>query len=183
MANLEKVIKVTQTQYNTLASGGTVGSYTGLNDNYVYLVEDTDTYITSNGGTIDGGNLVIEGNDLFIEDNYGIKAIDLDSGNVVATFCSDYMGGEIIAVNSNYQGKPLFANDNYSLIYSGNSDYLIDFTFTTRVLRIYDEDDTGKVIGLDADGLIFTANYDYYLPSTGGTFALTSDIPQVKRFI
>lgn len=38
--NLQKFIKVTQEQYNTLASGGTVGSYTGLSSNYIYLVED-----------------------------------------------------------------------------------------------------------------------------------------------
>ena len=38
--NLQKFIKVTQEQYNTLANGGTVGSYTGINSNYIYLVED-----------------------------------------------------------------------------------------------------------------------------------------------
>lgn len=54
MANLQKVIKVTQAQYDILAAGGTVGSYTGLDDNYVYLVEDTNEYITSAGGEIDG---------------------------------------------------------------------------------------------------------------------------------
>lgn len=42
MPNLEKIVKVTQEQYNTLASGGTVGEYTGLNDNYVYLVPDNN---------------------------------------------------------------------------------------------------------------------------------------------
>jgi len=40
MANLQKIIKVTQAQYNTLASGGTVGDYTGLDENYLYLVKD-----------------------------------------------------------------------------------------------------------------------------------------------
>ena len=46
MANLQKVIKVTQAQYDTLAAGGTVGSYTGLNDNYIYLVRDLLEYVT-----------------------------------------------------------------------------------------------------------------------------------------
>ena len=46
MANLQKVIKLTQAQYDTLAAGGTVGQYTGLNDNYIYLVKDTNTYAT-----------------------------------------------------------------------------------------------------------------------------------------
>jgi len=40
MANLQKVIKLTAEQYNTLASGGTVGDYTGLDSNYMYLVQD-----------------------------------------------------------------------------------------------------------------------------------------------
>ena len=40
MANLQKVIKVTKAQYDILAAGGTVGSYTGLDDNYIYLVRD-----------------------------------------------------------------------------------------------------------------------------------------------
>ena len=43
MANLEKIVKVTQEQYDILASGGTVGEYTGLNENYIYLIkEDKD---------------------------------------------------------------------------------------------------------------------------------------------
>ena len=46
MPNLQKVIKVTQQQYDILASGGTVGSYTGLNPNYIYLVEDNNEYAT-----------------------------------------------------------------------------------------------------------------------------------------
>lgn len=42
MANLQKIIKVTQAQYDTLASGGTVGDYTGLDPNYIYLVQEED---------------------------------------------------------------------------------------------------------------------------------------------
>lgn len=38
--NLQKIIKLTQDQYNTLSNGGTVGGYTGLNDNYLYLIQD-----------------------------------------------------------------------------------------------------------------------------------------------
>jgi len=45
MANptLQKIIKLTQAQYNTLDAGGTVGGYTGLNDNYLYLIQSDDT--------------------------------------------------------------------------------------------------------------------------------------------
>ena len=46
MANLQKVIKVTQSQYNILASGGRVGDYVGLDDRYIYMIEDTNEYIT-----------------------------------------------------------------------------------------------------------------------------------------
>ena len=46
MADLEKVIKVTQSQYDILASGGSVGSYVGLSSGYIYLVEDTTQYAT-----------------------------------------------------------------------------------------------------------------------------------------
>ena len=35
MANLQKVVKVTKAQYNILASGGTVGGYTGLSNDYM----------------------------------------------------------------------------------------------------------------------------------------------------
>ena len=47
MANLQKIIKVTKAQYEVLKAGGTVGGYTGLNDNYIYHVKDTNTYITN----------------------------------------------------------------------------------------------------------------------------------------
>ena len=43
MDTLQKIVKVTQQQYDTLKNGGTVGSYTGLNSNYIYLVQDDDT--------------------------------------------------------------------------------------------------------------------------------------------
>ena len=54
MANLEKIIKVTQEQYDILASGGKVGDYVGLQDNYVYMIEDTAEYITTAGGNVTG---------------------------------------------------------------------------------------------------------------------------------
>lgn len=43
MIDLERVIKLTQSQYNTLANGGSVGSYTGLDNSFLYLV-DGDLY-------------------------------------------------------------------------------------------------------------------------------------------
>lgn len=57
MANLQKVVKLTKAQYNTLSAGGTVGGYTGLNDNYIYLVEDTNEYATLVNGKVGIGQL------------------------------------------------------------------------------------------------------------------------------
>ena len=39
MANLQQIIKVTKEQYETLKNGGTVGGYTGLDENNLYLVQ------------------------------------------------------------------------------------------------------------------------------------------------
>ena len=54
MADLEKIIKVTQAQYDILASGGKVGDYVGLQDNYIYMIEDTNEYITKSLTTTKG---------------------------------------------------------------------------------------------------------------------------------
>ena len=58
MADLGKVIKLTASQYSTLASGGTVGSYTGLNSSYLYLVENSVHYIPLGGTTSLYGSIV-----------------------------------------------------------------------------------------------------------------------------
>ena len=44
MSYLEKVVTLTQSQYNTLAGGGTVGTQTGLDDDYIYLTTDPTTF-------------------------------------------------------------------------------------------------------------------------------------------
>ena len=180
MANLEKVVKVTQAQYDTLASGGTVGSYTGLNDNYVYLVEDSNTYITSNGGTIDGGDLFFDEKEIHMIDNHGIYFTG-DDGNITVTFNDGYYGSEIIYNDTTYY-KILFANGDYPLIYSENDNYLEDFTFTTKMLRIIDTSDTGNLLSISSEehALFFTeaggTSYTYTLPTTqgSGVLALTS---------
>lgn len=46
MDALQKIVKVTQQQYDTLKNGGTVGGYTGLNSNYIYLVQEDYNDIT-----------------------------------------------------------------------------------------------------------------------------------------
>jgi len=57
MAQLKKVVKLTQAQYNILASGGTVGSYTGLSEDYIYLIQDTTQYLEQ--VSLSGGVLTI----------------------------------------------------------------------------------------------------------------------------
>ncbi len=58
MADLQKVIKLTSSQYSTLASGGTVGSYTGLDSSYLYLISDSAQYVPLGGTTSLYGSIV-----------------------------------------------------------------------------------------------------------------------------
>lgn len=46
MDTLQKIVKVTQQQYDILKNNGTVGDYTGLNSNYIYLVQEDYNDIT-----------------------------------------------------------------------------------------------------------------------------------------
>ena len=46
MGTLQKIVKVTQQQYDALKSGDTVGDYTGINSNYIYLVQEDYNDIT-----------------------------------------------------------------------------------------------------------------------------------------
>lgn len=73
MANLQKIIKVTQEQYDILASGGTVGEYTGLDENYIYLVQDDSQPIINitNGITATHKQIVTENPETLIK--YGDK--------------------------------------------------------------------------------------------------------------
>lgn len=59
MPNLQKVVKVTQAQYNTLKNGGTVGSYTGINPQYIYLVEEDSNSDYVLKGHVQNGVLIL----------------------------------------------------------------------------------------------------------------------------
>lgn len=56
MSYLEKVVTLTKSQYNTLAGGGTVGTQTGLDDDYIYLTTDP-TDFTEISGTVSTNQL------------------------------------------------------------------------------------------------------------------------------
>ena len=172
MANLQKIVKVTQAQYNTLASGGTVGSYTGLSDDYIYLIEDNNIYITSNGGTIDGGNINFYG-------SQGIAELD-ENDDVFAGFCIDYYNGEIIYNDSSLY-RPLFANEYTDIIYSNDSNYHTEITLNTYQLRLYDGYSSDSYFVFEPEesavyiGNNSTANEIFIqFPSTAGQLALTS---------
>ena len=181
MANLKKVLKLTQSQYDILASGGTVGSYTGLDDRYLYLVEDTNTYITSEGGVITG-SLTIEGN-LELEDittmpyGSGINFVD-SNGHIVASIAADNTGDdELIYLAPDGEERPLLATDNGRIIYSEADDYSSTITVQTQQLIIQDGN-ADNIIGISPeDHRISTETEDYYLPENGGTLATTDDIP------
>lgn len=46
MPVLTNVLKVTSAQYDTLASGGTIGSHTGLEAGAIYLIQDSGLYVS-----------------------------------------------------------------------------------------------------------------------------------------
>ena len=176
MANLQKVIKVTQAQYDILAAGGTVGSYTGLNDNYVYLVVDENEYITSNGGILNGSL------DVATYNGGSIRQIT-QNNHITSAIYGDYYSGEIIYNSSSNDYMPLFADDNGFIIYSDDSNYHENIYFNTGYIRIVDYTDSSNSIDIDARSgqMVYyndTAGVDYFydLPTASGTLALTSDL-------
>lgn len=95
MAQLEKIIKVTQEQYNTLQEGGTVGSYTGIDPNFIYLVEGS-----SDGGTTVTPNPETSGSETVLTSlgidgtNYRMPEVTVDE-TYVSNALSDFMTDEV----------------------------------------------------------------------------------------
>ena len=145
MANLEKVIKVTQSQYNTLVNGGsiTVGGVTYTYDsNAIYLIEDNNTYLPTSGGTITGSlNITYDltvGSDLtvdgyaYVRDSYGIWFQD-SQGNGNWGLGVDYYNNELIYIPDG-ETRPILAEDSGCLIYTEDG-YEDDFQLGTSTLH------------------------------------------------
>ena len=98
MDTLQKIVKVTQQQYDILKSDGTVGDYTGLNSNYIYLVqEDYDdiTYANLNNtnslGTI-GKTSKLYGVGLDSNGNLAVKVPWTDNNTTYSKATNTYLG-------------------------------------------------------------------------------------------
>lgn len=197
MANLEKIIKVTQEQYDILASGGRVGDYVGLQDDYIYMIEDENTYLPTTGGTITG-NLTVNGNTTFKNNSTytsgkGIEFL-YNSGAYTGIGLSincDILNNEIIYLGNDENGdplyKPLFVNDGNDIIYSEDNNYNKSIAFNTGSLLITNHTDTQNYINISSySGAIYYYNeedseqYSYEFPEKSGIIALTSDIPSVS---
>lgn len=78
---LQKIIKLTQSQYNTLSQGGTVGDYTGLDDRYLYLIQDDTDYQPLNSKLTSISNLSSSSTG-FIKLTNGVASLDSVITNV-----------------------------------------------------------------------------------------------------
>ena len=215
--NLQKIIKLTKTQYETLSSGGTVGDYTGLNDNYLYLIqEDTDSLpllknITSSSTTTVkdlcdniGGSFALEyeyltyicyakkvrvGTKLVYQfkaiSPYGYYEDSSNSGVHLIVDVLEYDGSYYhpYATLDKYQtftDEKVFESpvtfENYD-----STPVVISFNYTESSFLTANDDENGVNANFTLADL--TDNRTYTFPDASGTIALTSDLPQVKRYI
>lgn len=128
MANLQKIIKVTQQQYDTLASGGTVGDYTGLNANYIYLVvdespdlpnitaSDYNKYLHTNSST---GNLEWSSINIDLDETINL----VNDGDTSGTFTQE----QADRIRANHNILLRYAGSYYRMIYDEGDDN--SFTF------------------------------------------------------
>ena len=98
MNTLQKIVKVTQQQYNALKNGDTVGDYTGINSNYIYLVQEDYndiTYANLNNanslGTI-GKTSKLYGVGLDSNGNLAVKVPWTDNNTTYSKATNTYLG-------------------------------------------------------------------------------------------
>ena len=168
MANLQKVVKVTQAQYDVLASGGTVGGYTGLDDNYIYLIEDNNEYLPITGGSIINNGTVIFRNGnassserfelngaithddysiIYLPNNYGHHSEDIsllgdNSGAIIYSVSDDYHSD--VAINSDRLILIDHSNDGYDMRFNPN-DHSITYTDDTTTYTATLPNETGTL--------------------------------------
>ena len=152
MADLEKIIKVTQAQYDILASGGKVGDYVGLQDNYIYMIEDANEYITTdkvvNLGYYDTitqnsdetytitrqtGYLVLDG----VKNKFNAKSATTNNG----AFTND-------TIINNYVLKPTDNNTVADVICNRFGTYATNVIYTTNIYGISVRNNGSLFIGL-----------------------------------
>lgn len=95
--NLQKIVRLTQHQYDILKAGGSVGDYTGIDPSYLYLISDANNFLPLTGGTI-SGRLVVDNSDgtpLILHYNagngdYAIAFVPDNDGTSWLIGCEDY---------------------------------------------------------------------------------------------
>ena len=112
MSYLQKIVYLTQNQYNTLAANGTVGSLTGINDDYLYVTSDplnlTDlvgTLQVPHGGT--GATSFVSGNLLVGNGQSALTTIVKTSANTANTVVERDANGNFSAgtITATLNGK------------------------------------------------------------------------------
>ena len=145
MDTLQKIVKVTQQQYDTLKNGGTVGSYTGLNSNYIYLVVDENEYLPLSGGTINANGskvpLILKGgaNDY----REGLRIIPSGSWSTIV------LGGNDIGES---QGT---SANSWSILNNNGSFYISKNGANNATVKLSNTDGTWKV---NNDTIIHSGN-------------------------
>jgi hypothetical protein len=100
MADLQKIVKLTQAQYDILASGGTVGDFTGLNDSYLYFIQDEHDYVTLDTIQTITGNKTFEGIVDITSGTAKLKTIQIPSASGGNTYTKG-SNGKVIKSNGN----------------------------------------------------------------------------------
>ena len=136
MSKLQKIIKVTKEQHQILSDGGTVGDYTGLNPDYIYLIEED--------GTGEFSELTVAG-EVFIDGSTEISGDTQISGNVLISKTLTVYSDELDS-----DSYPSFNGD------SSNDSADIDATFYSTGIRAVncDNDQTFDYSFPDKSGVL-----------------------------
>ena len=177
MAQLEKLIKVTQEQYNTLQAGGTVGSHTGINPNFIYLVENNGS---SEGGTVVEANPSDDATDVLTKLKVGetvystSNQVDIpEFDSVPETFDETTPALFRVGMDLYYtyintiNGYLTFSSDSsFGLIVNSHVEYDGSLEYST---------DTASWTEVSKGTYIWSVNNKIYLRGTGNTYCRTYD--------